>query len=340
MVFDLNSKGSERLQLVLFYSFIYGRQYFRTVIWAFFVISGYLMCMLLTRQSLNPTTISDFYFRRIKRIVPTYVFVITLILAICAWKISPFEFKQIVEEAIPSLFFYSNFPNTHEVSYFDSIIDYIVPNCVCLLTRGRCPPKCRKVLFYIFVPIIIIIMNYFATTKLNFKYLFVLVVSMISFYHQSSGDSDAEHMMLSARIWQFLSGFIAHFIYDTKTLNSSERRNGNHRSLFVYLTQIGLLVLVIVLLIFPITRHHQLQRLFVILSSILIISFDHNTSIVLSSDYLVNLGDISYSVYLVHWPIFTLHRYLNEKMYAQDKEADHIVGTFFDWTFHLIRLFH
>jgi peptidoglycan/LPS O-acetylase OafA/YrhL len=80
------------------------------------------MIMLLTRKpTLTCPDAIDFYYRRIKRIVPTYVFVICLILVSAYFLISEFEYNQVANEAIPSLFFYSNFPSVHRTAYFDAV---------------------------------------------------------------------------------------------------------------------------------------------------------------------------------------------------------------------------
>jgi peptidoglycan/LPS O-acetylase OafA/YrhL len=88
----------------------------------FFVISGYLMIMLLSRK--KAVTLADstnFYYRRIKRIVPTYIFVILLTLIACYLLVSEFEFGQVISESIPSMFFYSNLPFVHKTNYFDIV---------------------------------------------------------------------------------------------------------------------------------------------------------------------------------------------------------------------------
>ncbi|KAI6174825.1 O-acetyltransferase OatA [Aphelenchoides bicaudatus] len=36
----------------------------------------------------------------------------------------------------------------------------------------------------------------------------------------------------------------------------------------------------------------------------------------LTNTFLVQLGDISYSVYMVHWMIFEAHKYYNKELYA------------------------
>ncbi|KAI6177802.1 Acyl-transf-3 domain-containing protein [Aphelenchoides bicaudatus] len=91
----------------------------------FFVISGYLMIMLMSRKKeLTFTDSTLFYYRRVKRIVPTYLFVVVLTLIACYTLISEFEFDQIVSEATSSLFFYSNFPFVHKFNYFDNKSKY------------------------------------------------------------------------------------------------------------------------------------------------------------------------------------------------------------------------
>lgn len=86
------------------------------------MISGYLMCMLLSRKRpITFTNTSDFYYRRIKRIVPLYMFIIFCVLLVVFRDISPIDFMQVIKEAIPALLFYSNVPAVRNVQYFDLV---------------------------------------------------------------------------------------------------------------------------------------------------------------------------------------------------------------------------
>jgi peptidoglycan/LPS O-acetylase OafA/YrhL len=80
------------------------------------------MIMLLSR---NPElTFKDsinFYYRRIKRIVPIYIFCVTITIIACYNSITEYDFGQVFSEAIPALFFYSNLPFVHETGYFDVV---------------------------------------------------------------------------------------------------------------------------------------------------------------------------------------------------------------------------
>jgi peptidoglycan/LPS O-acetylase OafA/YrhL len=42
----------------------------------------------------------------------------------------------------------------------------------------------------------------------------------------------------------------------------------------------------------------------------------------LTNKFAVLIGDASYSIYLVHWPLFIWHRYANMEQYPDEQEAD------------------
>src|SRR4051794_26844165 len=72
----------------------------------FFIISGYIMCMLLSKASpINFGKILDFYFRRVKRIVPLYLFVIASVLALSLFLLAPSEYHLLISEAWTSAVF-------------------------------------------------------------------------------------------------------------------------------------------------------------------------------------------------------------------------------------------
>lgn len=56
--------------------------------------------------------------------------------------------------------------------------------------------------------------------------------------------------------------------------------------------------------------------MFVILLTTLLVGSHNKNLFILSNRVFVTLGDVSYSVYLIHWPLFTWYRY------TTDEEAD------------------
>ncbi|KAI6185799.1 Acyl-transf-3 domain-containing protein [Aphelenchoides besseyi] len=93
----------------------------------FFVISGYLMCMLLNAKApLSFTHIVDFYFRRIKRIIPTYLFVIYCCLFAAIFLISSTDYRDLVSEAKKPLLYISNWPDTPEDDYFAEWVSFLI----------------------------------------------------------------------------------------------------------------------------------------------------------------------------------------------------------------------
>ena len=89
---------------------------------SFFVISGFLMCQILSKRlPLDASKCADFAYRRIKRIVPLYLLSIFLVLvAAAAWFLFPFDYKLLWQEAFKPLVFVANMPDKGLRSYLDT----------------------------------------------------------------------------------------------------------------------------------------------------------------------------------------------------------------------------
>ena len=77
----------------------------------------------MSRHSkLTLTNTVDFYFRRLKRIVPTYVFVMFAVLlsGILLW-LYPMEYESLVKESMKPLFFMANIPDDEDANYFAQV---------------------------------------------------------------------------------------------------------------------------------------------------------------------------------------------------------------------------
>jgi peptidoglycan/LPS O-acetylase OafA/YrhL len=124
-------------------------------------------------------------------------------------------------------------------------------------------------------------------------------------------------MALSGRIWQFMFGFLAHHWYSSSSLKGEPKK--------YYLYVLLILALIVTLMFGVPLLEKQWIRLVVILVAFLLVGQENLCPRVMSNELLVTLGDISYSVYLVHWPLFTWYRYAN-----MDEEGVGFSCEFFD----------
>lgn len=86
------------------------------------------MAMILNAYgTINPSTAAEFYFRRLKRIVPIYLFVVCAVLAASVWIVRPADYAQITHDALPAIGFVSNMADIlQEADYFDEVsLDFL-----------------------------------------------------------------------------------------------------------------------------------------------------------------------------------------------------------------------
>lgn len=76
----------------------------------FFVISGFLITSIIFSEiKANEFSLKAFYLRRIKRILPASIFVISISLLACYLVFLPHDFDRAAKSALTSLIFISNF---------------------------------------------------------------------------------------------------------------------------------------------------------------------------------------------------------------------------------------
>lgn len=129
----------------------------------FFVISGYLIGLILIS---NNEKLSHFYIRRIKRLFPSLIFTILLILLLGYFVLFPQEYKNLGLHALAGLFFISNFLLFTENDYFNKASELkLLLNLWSLSV---------EVQLYIIISILFILINFF---KLSIKYIIILILS-------------------------------------------------------------------------------------------------------------------------------------------------------------------
>ena len=131
----------------------------------FFVISGYLMTLILDKK-INYKTILEFYLKRIKRILPALLFVVFISLILGFLLISENSFERIGKTTLSSIFFVSNFYLWREWGYFD-LYSLNKP----LLHTWSLSLEMQ---FYLIFPILLLLINFFFK-KINIIYKLIIL---------------------------------------------------------------------------------------------------------------------------------------------------------------------
>lgn len=257
----------------------------------FFVVSGFLMAILYKTGETK-----KFFERRAKRLLPAYFTTVAITLIASIFIVLPSELGQVATQSIYSIFFANNFGFWMQNSYF-SKTDF--NPLLHLWSLGV------EIQFYLIVPLLI---WFFRKSKIFLP--LVLIGSFLSCIFIVGISPKTSFFMMPLRIWEFLIGFvIAYYL-----TNEGNIKTQNYQ----WLGLIGLIVLCAI----PFIRvdgqslnrleaHPSFYALLVCFATSLVLSCGLPKVLQESSfgNFLAKIGDYSYSIYLVHFPIIVLYLY-------------------------------
>ena len=261
----------------------------------FFVISGYLITSsIIANLKRGRYSASEFYVKRIKRILPAYYAIIAFVLIATPVFYSVTEIKSIVDTALYSIVYAANFYFFSSINYFDlSAQNNPLLHLWSLGVEEQ---------FYIVIPVFM-----WALWRLRIrKYLPVFVLMFllslaVSILAVNTDHSRFAFYMLPTRAWEMLAGAILG--------QMPKARSGKpFYDVFAGVLSIFGVLLIVISCIFITdgSRFPGVPAIPAVLGSSLVIRYGEIRSRwnILSSSPLVGIGKASYSLYLWHWPIF------------------------------------
>lgn len=284
-------RGVSVLLVVLYHLKIPGFQNGLLGVDVFFVLSGFLMATLADKVS--PL---EFYARRLKRLLPAY-FATAIVTSIAVALItSPVEANQHLDRILFSLVGLSNFAFWAENTYFDSTSFKPLLNFWSLAVELQ---------FYLLAPFLLPFLH-----KRKFLLGLVILISLLLSMLLVTVSPKTSFFMLPTRLWEFLLGACVAWFPVTRHIDKLE-------NIILY---VAVVLLLAVIFAYPLpqnslsifTGHPSLAALIVVLSTTAIIWIGLgrivSTEAPLSRIF-IKLGDYSYSIYLVHFPIIVLVNY-------------------------------
>lgn len=263
----------------------------------FFVISGYLMTsIIISQKNNNQFNTSDFYWKRLKRIFPAYIFLIFVVCIIGAFIYLRRDIWTLQKSGLAAALFVSNLLFSRGNSYFGAQL-----NENPFLHTWSLSIEMQ---FYFVLPLLLLYIKNKYLSK-----IFLVIIIVLTAYSTSviilKGSSSAYFSILT-RIPEFLIGSFYSVIFKQK-LNFKRIYN----NLFAFIS-LAILVLSAVI----INENSFFPGLIafipcIAVSNLLVIQRNFISDF-FSQKIAVFLGELSYSLYLFHWPIIAFIRYYND----------------------------
>lgn len=262
----------------------------------FFVISGFLITSLMASDLHDGTfSLASFYERRIRRIFPVLFLVLAATVPFAAWLLLPSQHEAYAKSVVAAFFFFSNILFWLQTGYF--------------MPEAELKPLLHtwslgiEEQFYLFYPLILMVIWRFGPSARVAVLALIFLLSLIGSILLSQTAPGANFYLLPTRAWELMAGALL-------ALAPANILRNTRLSGLLGLIGLGMLGASFAFLgpDTPIPSHWGLIP---VGGTILLIGCVNARSLVgriLGHPALVQVGLVSFSAYLWHWPILVFAR--------------------------------
>lgn len=262
----------------------------------FFVVSGYLITGIILRpMEAGQFSLVDFYRRRVRRLFPALYTMMAFTLLAGFILFPPTLLIEYIESQFFTTLFISNFYFLDQTDYFDLQAE-LMP----LLHTWSLGVEEQ---FYLLFPPLLWALHKWARRVMWPVLALLAVVSLAASQRWVMTDGDVAFYHPASRAFELLIGSLCVW---------ADRRGGIPDSLKAPLGGAGLLLILLSLIfISPETSFPGIVALAPCLgTAALLLSRDSFANRLTANGWMVRIGDISYSLYLWHWPLLVYAKFM------------------------------
>ena len=248
----------------------------------FFVISGFLITSIVsTKLEQKNFSFKLFFIKRVYRIIIPVLFVIFFFGIISFFILLPNDLNSFWNSAMSTLFFIPNIFFWITGGYFGTINEY--KPLLHLWSIGL------ELQFYFFCPLILVFTFKYFNNKKIFPFFILFIIFFI--INLLIINTSFSFFNLPGRIWEFFIGSFAFLL---------PKRDKNIVFYYIFF-------FLIFFILFFLNKPNSLNLFVVVVGTGIVIYY--NKKSILNHQIFQFLGKISYSLYLIHWPLLVFFKY-------------------------------